>query len=115
MSDTRDAIASASKANVNFYTIDPRGLNVMGDETMEMGGFPAIPSYNLNPQALQEERRLAVDSLRVLAEQTGGFAAVERNDYTDAYDRIVRENSSYYVLGYYPPSNKRDGSFTASR
>jgi VWFA-related protein len=111
MSDTRDAIASASKANVNFYTIDPRGLNVMGDETMEMGGFPADPSYNLNPQALQEERRLAADSLRVLAEQTGGFAAVEKNDFTDAYDRIVRENSSYYVLGYYPPSNKRDGKF----
>src|SRR5215203_4147426 len=44
MSDTRDAIASASKANVNFSTIDPRGLNVMGDETMEMGGFPADPS-----------------------------------------------------------------------
>ena len=52
-----------------------------------------------------------MDSLKVLAEQTGGFAAVERNDYSDAYDRIVRENSSYYVLGYYPPSNKRDGKF----
>jgi VWFA-related protein len=108
---TRDAIAAASKANVNFYTIDPRGLNVMGDENMELGGFPADPSYNLNPQAFEQERRLAVDSLRVLAEQTGGFAAVERNDYADAFDRIVRENSSYYVLGYYPPSNKRDGKF----
>jgi len=31
LSDTRDAIAAASKANVNFYTIDPRGLNVMGE------------------------------------------------------------------------------------
>ena len=60
---------------------------------------------------MSRERRLAVDSLRVLAEQTGGFAAVERNDYADAFDRIVRENSSYYVLGYYPPSNKRDGKF----
>ena len=111
LGDTRDAIAAASKANVNFYTIDPRGLNVMGDENMELGGFPADPSYNINPQAFEQERRLAVDSLRVLAEQTGGFAAVERNDYADAFDRIVRENSSYYVLGYYPPSNKRDGKF----
>ena len=111
LSDTRDAIAAASKANVNFYTIDPRGLNVMGDENMELGGFPADPSYNINPQAFENERRLAVDSLKVLAEQTGGFAAVERNDYGDAFDRIVRENSSYYVLGYYPPSNKRDGKF----
>jgi len=111
VSDTRDAIAAASKANVNFYTIDPRGLNTMGDENMEMGGFPQDPSYNLNPQAFEVERRLAVDSLKVLAEQTGGFAAVEKNDFADAFDRIVRENSSYYVLGYYPPSNKRDGRF----
>ena len=111
LNDTRDAIAAASKANVNFYTIDPRGLHTMGDETMELGGFPADPSYGINPQALDNERRLAVDSLKVLAEQTGGFAAVESNDYSDAYDRIVRENSSYYVLGYYPPSNKRDGKF----
>ncbi len=111
LEDTRQAIAAASKANVNFYTIDPRGLNVMGDETMEMGGFPADPSYNLNPQAFEQERRLAVDSLKVLAEQTGGFAAVDRNDFAGAFDRIVRENSSYYVLGYYPPSNKRDGKF----
>ena len=111
LNDTRDAIAAASKANVNFYTIDPRGLHTMGDETMELGGFPADPSYGINPQALDNERRIAVDSLKVLAEQTGGFAAVESNDYSDAYDRIVRENSSYYVLGYYPPSNKRDGKF----
>jgi len=40
VSDTRDAIAAASKANVNFYTIDPRGLHGMGDENMELGGFP---------------------------------------------------------------------------
>ena len=111
VSDTRDAIAAASKANVNFYTIDPRGLHGMGDENMELGGFPADPSYGINPQAFDDERRLSVDSLKVLAEQTGGFAAVESNDYTGAYDRIVRENSSYYVLGYYPPSNKRDGKF----
>jgi VWFA-related protein len=111
VSDTRDAIAAASKANVNFYTIDPRGLHGMGDENMELGGFPADPSYNINPQAFDDERRLSVDSLKVLAEQTGGFAAVESNDYSNAYDRIVRENSSYYVLGYYPPSNKRDGKF----
>jgi VWFA-related protein len=111
LEDTRQAIAAASRANVNFYTIDPRGLNTMGDETMEMGGFPQDPGYGINPQAFEQERRLAVDSLRVLAEQTGGAAAVESNDYADAFDRIQRENSSYYVLGYYPPSDKRDGKF----
>lgn len=108
---TQDAISAASRANVNFYTIDPRGLHTMGDELMEMGAPPADPSFGINPQSLESERRLAADSLRVLAEQTGGFAAVETNNYVNAFDRIQRENSSYYVLGYYPPSDKRDGRF----
>jgi hypothetical protein len=47
----------------------------------------------------------------VLAEETGGFAVVNTNDFAGAFDRVVRENSSYYVLGYYPADAKRDGRF----
>ena len=54
---------------------------------------------------------MSQDSLRQLADETGGFAAVNRNDFTNAFERIVRDNSSYYVLAYYPPSDKRDGKF----
>ena len=62
-------------------------------------------------RSLNNELRLSQDSLRQLAEETGGFAAVNRNDFATAFDRIVRDNSSYYVLAYYPPSDKRDGKF----
>jgi VWFA-related protein len=109
--ETRDAINAAARANVNFFTIDPRGLHNMGDEIMELDAGPEDQNLRLNAQGLSDERRLATDSLRTLAEETGGIAVVERNDFGTAYDRIVRENSSYYVLGYYPPSNKRDGRF----
>jgi VWFA-related protein len=111
VSETRDAISAASKANVNFYTIDARGLHTSGDEMMDLGAPPQDPSFGISPQSIEAERRLSADSLKVLAEQTGGYAAVERNDYIEAFDRIQRENSSYYVLGYYPPSDKRDGRF----
>jgi hypothetical protein len=52
------------------------------------------------------ELRLSQDSLRVLSEETGGFAVVNRNDFNNAYDRLVQDNSSYYVLAYYPPDAK---------
>ena len=55
---------------------------------------------------LQNELRLSQDSLRTLAEETGGFAAVNRNDFATAFDRIVQDNSSYYVLAYYPPDRQ---------
>lgn len=108
----RKAIASATRANVSIYGIDPRGLTTMGEESIEAaGGFPVDPLLNLSNQSFQDELRLAQQSLRSLAEDTGGYAAVNSNDFSNAWDRVVADNSSYYVLGYYPKNDKRDGRF----
>jgi hypothetical protein len=37
----------------------------------------------------------------VLAEQTGGIAIVNQNDFDKGLKRIDNETSDYYVLGYY--------------
>jgi VWFA-related protein len=108
----RKAIATATRSNVSIYAIDPRGLTTMGEESIEAaGGFPDDPLLNLSNQSFQDELRLAQQSLRSLAEDTGGYAAVNSNDFTKAWDRVVADNSSYYVLGYYPKNDKRDGRF----
>ena len=39
------------------------------------------------------------NSLRVLAEETGGIAVVNQNDFDKALKRIDAETSDYYVLG----------------
>ena len=39
--------------------------------------------------SLMNELRLSQDSLRQLAEETGGFAAVNSNDFASAFERIV--------------------------
>lgn len=109
----RDLIAAAMRANVNIYSIDPRGLTDMGSEMMEMQNIVEDPSMNLTPEAMLAELRLSQDSLRTVAEQTGGFAAVNSNDFRTAFDRIRSENSSYYVIGYYPTAERRDGKFHA--
>ena len=62
-------------------------------------------------QGLLNDLRLSQDSLRTLAEETGGFAAVNQNTLGSAFERIVDANSRYYVLGYYPPATARDGRF----
>ena len=63
------------------------------------------------PRGLQNELRLQHNSLRTLAEETGGFAVINTNSFENTFNRIVEENSSYYVLAYYPPNPKRDGKF----
>ena len=98
MEDSEKAVASLTRANVSVYAIDPRGLvdgeRLANAREMDQAGF-----------------RRSQDSLRVLAAQTGGFAAVNQSDLAGAFDRIVRENSSYYILGYYPTNERRDGAF----
>ena len=99
---TRDAIGAATRANVAIYGIDPRGLTDLGDESIELGSF-ADDRLGAGPGSLQNEIRLSQDSLRTLSEETGGFAVVNKNDFNTAFERIVDDNSSYYVLAYYPP------------
>jgi VWFA-related protein len=103
LDETRETIAAATRSNVAIYGIDPRGLTDLGDESIEIGSFPDDTTLGVGTSSLMNELRMSQDSLRTLSEETGGFAVVNRNDFSTAYDRIVRDNSSYYVLAYYPP------------
>ena len=108
----REVFASATRSNVSIYSVDPRGLTSLADETIQVsGGFPDNPQLNLSLQSFNNSLRLSQDSLRSLSEETGGFAAVNHNDFSDAFSRVVKDSSSYYVLGYYPKNDRRDGRF----
>ncbi|MEO8680188.1 MAG: VWA domain-containing protein [Vicinamibacterales bacterium] len=111
MDATRDVLAAATRANVAVYGVDPRGLTSMGDDMIEVQSLPDDNSLGLGTGAFYNELRLAQDSLRVLSDETGGFAVVNRNDFGTAFQRIVDDNSSYYVMGYYSTNDKRDGRY----
>jgi VWFA-related protein len=106
--ETWDTITAASRSNVQIYPIDPRGLTNMAQEDIEIQGLPLI-ALHLGTVSLMQELATSQMNLRQLADETGGVAAVGTNDMNKAFDRIVQENSSYYVLGYYSTNEKRDG------
>jgi VWFA-related protein len=81
---------AANRANATIYTIDPRGL---------VGG-PDLDE-KIDPVEYSNYIRSSQDSLRVLAEETGGIAVVNQNDFDKALKRIDAETSDYYVIGYY--------------
>lgn len=108
----KEAIAAATRAGVAFYGVDARGLGAGLDDAIDIGGLPVDDAYfNAPSTAIQNEVRRAQDTLRALSEETGGFAVINQNDFNTAFARIVEDNSSYYVLGYYPTNDKRDGRF----
>jgi len=111
MDSTREVIAAATRANVAVYGVDPRGLTAAGDDLIEVQSFPDDTSTGLGSGSIFNEVRMAQDSLRVLSDETGGFAVVNRNDFATAFQRIVDDNSAYYVMGYYSSNDRRDGRF----
>jgi VWFA-related protein len=108
----RETLAATARANVSLYPLDPRGLTSVGEESVAVSSFAAQldPGSGIGSGTLARELRLSQASLRWLAEDSGGFAAVNRNDMAGTFDRIVRDSSSYYVLAYYPAS-ANDGKF----
>jgi VWFA-related protein len=88
--DLAEVTRAANRANTTIYTIDPRGLIAGGDIDEQV-----------DPTEWNAYVRKSQDGLRVLAEETGGIAVVNQNDFDKALKRIDAESSDYYVLGFY--------------
>jgi VWFA-related protein len=103
------ATGALMRANVSLYAIDPRALSSAEGDLVEN------PVYRATPSAIQSsveaEYSDSIRRLRDLAESTGGFAAVDRNDIGPAFDRIIEESSEYYVLAYTPSKRLKPGEF----
>ncbi len=94
---TKELTLSANRANASIYTIDPRGLA----GTIDAGQYVDQSEWRTYIQK-------TTSSLRYLAEETGGFAIVDTNDFAGALKRVDAETSDYYVLGFY--SSNADAS-----
>jgi VWFA-related protein len=89
ISEIAELTRTARRANVTFYTVDPRGLNAgpdIGDD--------------LSPGEWREFITTTVSSLQVLGEETGGFCICNSNDFSKGLRRIDDETSDYYVIAY---------------
>ena len=106
ITEAREAVAAAQRANVNVYGIDPRGMNAFGDmaEVSSRSDYPQLEYGNFRGNL--RELLLAQESLISLSEETGGIAIVNRNDLRGGLGRIVLDNSRYYLLGYYSDSSR---------
>jgi VWFA-related protein len=81
------AMSAATRGNIRIYLVDPEGL------TTEFGGLEERMGY------------------RAIAEATGGFAVVNTNEFSSHFERLVRETSTYYLLGFESTGPKLQGRY----
>jgi VWFA-related protein len=109
----RAATAAAVKANVSIYPLDVRGLQAFppGGEAQN-ASLHGQSAYNgnavfndLNGNANSQE------TLSTLADDTGGKAFFDSNDFSGVFAQVQKDTSAYYVLGFTSSNPAKDGRF----
>ena len=111
--ELRAAVNAALKANVAIYPVDSRGLQaiVPGGSARQgsRGGIGAFSGRGVADQFTQLAAQQ--ETLTALASDTGGTAFTDSNDFGEAFTRVQRDISSYYMLGFSSTNSARDGRF----
>ena len=109
----RAAINTAVRANVAIYTMDARGLEAMPPGgSASAGSLRGTAMYTGAGMQNQYDQNFASqETLVTLAGDTGGKAFLDTNDLGQVFDRVEKDTSSYYVLGYKSNNLLRDGRY----
>ncbi len=111
--ELRAAVNAALRANVSIYPVDARGLQavVPGGSARQAsrGGLGAFTGSAVANQFTQLAAQQ--ETLTSLASDTGGTAFTDTNDFGEAFARVERDISSYYILGFSSTNAAKDGRF----
>ncbi len=119
--DNRVAIRTvtdrAVRSNVSIYAADSRGLQALGPagdaSQASTRGQSAFSGRAVS--ARFDSMSASQDALTALAEDTGGRAFFDQNDFAAVFDRVVADTSAYYLLGFSSTNPSKDGRFRRIR
>ncbi|HUP65360.1 MAG TPA: VWA domain-containing protein [Thermoanaerobaculia bacterium] len=97
-----EGIAKAANANdITLYTLHASGLTGYSESSAENRD-------PVSPMVQQAALTNSTDSLRLMADITGGLAVVGTNNFKAAFQKISNDISSYYSLGYRSATERVD-------
>ncbi len=86
-------VSNANAQDISFYTFGVGGLENPTIASAELGTNQDTMSASLGMQNY-------LDSLRFMADSTGGAAIINTNDFTAGLQRVGQDFFTYYSLGY---------------
>jgi VWFA-related protein len=110
--DVRKAARALAAADIAVYPVDARGLlgsaiGAISDDLDAHIGDPTDTDAHLPTRGAPE----ALDTMKLLAERTGGKAFYGSNDIAGAIRRAMDDSRVTYTIGFYAEAVKWDGSF----
>ncbi|HST52487.1 MAG TPA: VWA domain-containing protein, partial [Pyrinomonadaceae bacterium] len=106
--DLRAATSRASRAGVLIYTFNAKGLSTpVESQASSQIPLNAIDLIDYMNRSENDQK----DVLRVIADETGARAFLNRNDLHGMLGDMLEENRMYYSLAYYPEDDKDKKKF----
>ena len=110
----RTAVSMLARSQVAVYPIDARGLMTSGVFNGTMSAYsgpqlvgPADATGRL--PVLEHDLAREQETMRAMADGTGGRAFVNTNGLTEAVQKAVADGANFYTLAYTPTNTQRDG------
>ena len=104
--EIRNIVRAMNSGGLAVYPVDAQGLTVLPGYGASIKS-PPPPSAAFVSDAYRHKR----ETMRTLAERTGGRAFYDTNDIQGAIRKAVDDSRLTYELGYYPSHEKWDGHF----
>jgi VWFA-related protein len=109
----RTATNAAVRANMSIYSVDTRGLEAIPPVgNASVGSIRGTSAYNGGAmQSRLTSNFASQETLGTLSSDTGGKAFFDSNDFAPAFQQVQNDTEAYYILGYRPQNQARDGKY----
>ncbi|MGB7283065.1 MAG: VWA domain-containing protein [Candidatus Acidiferrum sp.] len=104
------------RADIAAYPVDARGLlprspTVSPEASSDVGDAYVRGALGMNETPAATDDPIGVNTMEKMAEETGGRAFVNMNDFTGAIRDAVEDSAVTYTLGFYIDAASLDGKF----
>ena len=107
----------AIRSSVVIYSVASQGLQTIGPHASDVISYPplgtrSLPDEDVITRLLQTRSRSLranIEGSSLLARQTGGFLIHNTNEF--GFEKILEDQSSYYLIGYRPAAATFDRRF----
>jgi VWFA-related protein len=106
----QDVIDFTNRSSVVVYTFDTRGMKSMAIAASD-STYEVIDGHREQKQLIRlDDFKANQEGLAFFASQTGGKALLNSNDLNGGIQRVLDEQTGYYLLGYIPDSETFDAA-----